>query len=754
MFERLFNQPVSVWRDATLVFDSGWPLLGLPLAAAIILALLFLASLRQSISAARRVVILTLQSLVVLAALAMLWRPALEISVTEQGENAIAWLLDGSSSMAITDIDGDSRRDAMIDTLEREGLLDDTTFEHDIYSFGSALNPVESLDLLSEQAVSERTDIGSSLETLLDDLNETALAAIVLVSDGADNAAAMDAKWWQAVSVAGIPVHTVGVGSEVMQNDLEIRNVSMPAKSHVDAAIKASVVVRHSGTDTARLRVTAGRELLAAIDLNLPAGQNESVHDIKFSAGSAGVRQIEFSLDSSMPESNTDNNRLPRMLDVQDRARRILYVEGEPRWEFKFLRRAVHDNDAVQLVSLLRTSPNKFYRQGVANAEELSEGFPDTEEKLFAYDAIIIGSLEAAELSATQQAALRDFVSVRGGTLLMLAGRRGLADGGWARSVTAAALPVELSRTLNSVTYQRARATVKPTLTGLRTPWLQFDEDAAVNRDAWASLPEIADSQTLGTPKPGAVVLLEASGAGLGNAQPLLVWQRYGRGHSVVMGTSGTWRWQMRLDSEDQRHEKFWQGLLKQLVQNTTPRLTLASDTPVIRDGDSAALNVIAYNADFSTVDQNSLSVDITRPDGSKETVTLNQRSDQRGHFAGSVLTDMDGPYSVSVSSPITGEAPSAAPVNLERWLFRESGNAERYGTEQGKDFLERLASTTGGQYLTLDRADELPEILLDDNAALKRESRLPLWNMPALFLLILLAKGIEWLLRLRWKRL
>ena len=754
MFERLFNQPVSVWREATWVFESGWPLLALLVAAAIILAVLFVASMRQSISAGRRVVVLALQSIVVLTALTMLWRPALEISVTEQGENAIAWLLDGSSSMAITDVGDESRHSAMMDALERNNLLDASTFEHDLYRFDRTLEPIDSLSTLAAGFDGERTDIASSLDSLLDDLNETALAAIVLVSDGADNAGAMDANWWQAVSAAGIPVHTIGVGNEVMQDDLEIRRVSMPSQSHVDAEISATVVVRHAGTDVARLRVNAGRELLAAVDLDLPAGQDESVHIVEFNAGSAGVRQIEFSIDSPMAESNTDNNRLPRMLDVQDDARRILYVEGEPRWEYKFLRRAVHDNDAVQLVSLLRTSPNKFYRQGVANAEELSEGFPDSVEKLFAYDAVIIGSLEAAELTTVQQAALRDFVSVRGGTLLMLAGRKGLADGGWARSVTAAALPVELDRNLDAETYQRTRAKVRPTLAGLRTPWLQLDADADGNRDAWATLPEIADNQSLGTPKPGAVVLLDVLDSDGENVRPLLVWQRYGRGNSAVLGSSGTWRWQMRLDSEDQRHEKFWQGLLKQLVQDTTPRLSVATDTPIIRDTDSAELKLLAFNADFSTVDQNALTVDITRPDGSKETVTMRQLDDQRGHFVGSIPTTIDGPYAVKVSSPVDGEAPSAAPISRESWLYRESGNAERYRTELNRDFLERLATSTGGQYLPLERISELPGVLLDDNAALKRESRLPLWNMPAFFLLLLLAKGIEWLLRLRWKRL
>ena len=54
---------------------------------------------------------------------------------------------------------------------------------------------------------------------------------------------------------------------------------------------------------------------------------------------------------------------------MDDSKRRILYVEGEPRWEYKFLRRAVEDDPALQIVSMLRTTQNKIYRQGIAEPE-------------------------------------------------------------------------------------------------------------------------------------------------------------------------------------------------------------------------------------------------------------------------------------------------------------------------------------------------------------------------------------------------
>ena len=71
-------------------------------------------------------------------------------------------------------------------------------------------------------------------------------------------------------------------------------------------------------------------------------------------------------------------------------------------------------------------------------------GFPKTREELFAYRAIILGSVEAASFSPDQLRMLADFVSKRGGGLLMLGGRRSFAEGGWAGTPVAEVLPVEL----------------------------------------------------------------------------------------------------------------------------------------------------------------------------------------------------------------------------------------------------------------------------------------------------------------------
>src|SRR5215467_6078715 len=118
-------------------------------------------------------------------------------------------------------------------------------------------------------------------------------------------------------------------------------------------------------------------------------------------------------------------------------------MEGEPRFEMKFIRRAIGDDPNLAVTILQRTAEDKYLRLDVSDAEEVVGGFPKTREELFAYRAIILGSVEAASFSPDQLRMLADFVSKRGGGLLMLGGRRSFAEGGWAGTPVGEVLPVE-----------------------------------------------------------------------------------------------------------------------------------------------------------------------------------------------------------------------------------------------------------------------------------------------------------------------
>jgi len=775
MFEFLFNYPADIWQGARFTFAHAWPWWLIALALGLGVVSILVSLMRLPLSMGRRAVIGVLQTGLLAIVMSMLFQPTLMHDEVRRDDNVVAVVMDASVSMdfpndGALDSAGRSRLNAAIAGLE--SIQEDLQETFDTRSFSISDRLLEWPRDVALSSSGSRTDLAGGLSELLDQASAGELAAVVLLSDGGNNASMMDVDWWNRIRQANVPIHTVGVGPEQVGGDVELSDVSMPTEAAPNSSVTARVLIQHpSDRSTVRLRVKHGEELRFADNVDLLEGGTQTTHELTFPAGDSGVQALEFSVQSVNAETNSINNRAERVLNVVNAPKRILYVEGEPRWEFKFLRRAVATDPSIEVVSLLRTSPNKFYRQGVVNGRELENGFPQTREALFGYDAIIIGSLDAAELSIEQQANVRDFVAERGGALLMLGGSAGLADGGWGRSVVQAALPVQLEGSADTAltgTFLRERVAVELTEFGRRADWLKlpapfdapkFDGEGTADslnssEAAWASLPALADLQRVGEPRAGAQVMLRSRV----DEDPVLTWHRYGKGRSYVLATSGTWRWQMSLPSEDQRHQVFWQNLLGELAGRVPSRVRIDAGAPIQRDQQTASISVEALNADFSAHNADQLDAELTRADGSTETMTLLPDINRAGMFVGAFDYTDAGPHSVSVAIK---DDDDALEVNIHKdagsaevWWMYERGTAEYFSPGLQTTVLRRIADETGGLYRSLSSIAELPESLLRRNNALTRLSELPVWNMPALFLALLLGKLLEWALRLRWKRL
>ncbi len=168
----------------------------------------------------------------------------------------------------------------------------------------------------------------------------------------------------------------------------------------------------------ALLTVRDGDKMLAARDVTLAVNGTIQTEQLFFSAGSAGAKSLQFAIEPLANEENLKNNAMTRPVLVSDAKRRILYIEGEPRWEFNSFggrKRAIQQCSSS---SMLRTSENKIYRQGISDPGELANGFPVRPEDLFEYAGIIIGSVDADYFTPLQQELLREYVDRRGGGVL------------------------------------------------------------------------------------------------------------------------------------------------------------------------------------------------------------------------------------------------------------------------------------------------------------------------------------------------
>lgn len=795
---------------------AGWTVWQLALAcglAAVLVAWSLKSNKRQSLhqrtaaplSTTRRCVIGVLQWLFVSLLLLLLWQPALRLDSLVKGDNTVAVLVDTSSSMLmpissvssapsasrellesnetspngaslgqtsrgqtpprqqsqdeisrllrVQQILNNSASDStsLLMQLERSFSVALKTFDQ---SIDSATNETIDQIVTGEQSPGNATRLRHALLDTLGEASQTLLAGVVVFSDGADTEPA-DAAFWQSLRAASVPVYTIGVG-ETQPHDLKIARVDMPGSAPADTLITAQLQLQYREPGATTLRVTRNDQLLYSGQVNLPSGKNLIRHNVSFRSGESGVAPIEFSVEAQPGERVLVNNRHREPLLVTEHKPRILYIEGEPRWEYKFLRRAVTGSGAVDVVSLLYTSPNKFYRQGVSGPDELNSGFPADAATLFTYDAIIVGSLDASLLTPEQHQLIQDFVRVRGGSLLMLAGRQGLDEGGWTTTAVGQALPVTTSEETEH--YRRDRVQLALTQAGGAVDWLSLappgDSDAtsASLASQWRSLPAVADIQMTGEPKAGATVLLtsEVDDATV----PVLSWQRYGRGRAFVLATSGTWRWQMSLPASDERHERFWAGLLSELSDGVLPAVALSASTRVARDADTLTLTIDARTDRF-TPNLNPNPVTVTLPDRTKQTLNLQSVPSVAGRYQVNVPLPQSGLYTVAVNNDgVTVSDEDSQAVVSSLAILQETGTAEAFTWAQDQTFLQEVARVTGGEYLSVDAIDVLPELVEAHSATQTRETVHSLWSMPVFWLLLVMLKLGEWLLRRYWNRL
>jgi uncharacterized membrane protein len=751
MFEFFFKYPIPVFTKGKFILLGAWP--GWLLVLLTVLSAAGLAWLiwRQLPQAAPRLrnwrawLIWGLEAAMIALLLLLLWEPAIAVSELKSQQNIIAVLVDDSRSMSIADAGADgatAREIAAVQALGRllPGL--EKKFQTRTYRLDSTLTRMEKPGQWHSDAAA--THINAGLRQLVAETSDLPVGAVVLLTDGAENSGGIDLETINALHNRRLPVQTIGFGKEKATHDLEIDDAVVAAKAMADSRMTATVSFHQYGYagQKATLDVKDGDKLLATREVALDRDGVDQSEIMFFNAGDAGVKSIGFALEPLPGEDNTANNAVTRLGDVSAEPRRILYVEGEPRWEFKFIRRAEEEDKGVQIVSMLRTTENKIYRQGIADPSELADGFPTRAEDLFKYQAIILGSVEADYFTPVQQELLREFVDKRGGGLLFLGGRFALGDGGWASSSLADLFPTFLPN--QKGTFHRESATVQLTPAGAESPITRVLDDRAANIDRWRKLPYLNDYQDPGAPKPGATVLAQMMA---GHTMPLLVTQSYGRGKTAVLATSGTWRWQMNSPLNDPSHDLFWQQLLRWLAKDSPGQVTATMPQQTLMDEGHVQMTVVARDQEFTPAADAHVSAHVIGPDDLSAMVDLTPVPNTPGTYAMDWTAEKPGSYVAEVTADRGSDELGKDVVSFRR----EDGVAENFHTQQNHELLEKLSDETGGRYWEQSQLDRLPKEISYSEAGISVRDTKQLWDMPAVFLALLGLMSADWLLRRKW---
>jgi hypothetical protein len=753
LFQALFSYRPVVFQQGEFRFDVTSASLTASAVVAVVATTAILTYRRARVEEGRRrdrVILTTLRVVALGLVLFCLFRPTLIVRAAVDQQNVVAVLLDDSRSMQIPDVGGKPRGAFVQEQFGAEGgpvmkSLSDR-FLVRTFRFSSAAARLPSGSALT--FAGSKINLGAALDGVRDELAGLPVAAVVLVSDGADTGGESIDEALLGLKAGKLPVFTVGVGSERLSRDLQIDRVSTPRTVLKDASLLLDVVVRQTGYGGRTVTVDVEDEgrIVGSEKVTLPVDGSPASVRVRATAGESGPRLFKFRVAPLEDELVTQNNARDALLDVRDAQERILYFEGEPRWEMRFLRRAVADDKNLEAAVLQRIADNKFKRffgDDPDDPEELAGGFPKTREELFKYRGLILGSVEAGLFSGDQLQMIADFVDRRGGGLLVLGGARSFGEGGFGGTPVADALPLLIDpRRRASDPSPLARLKITPTRAGQAHSLTQIAKTEAASMARWAELPLVTSVNETLPVKPGATVLLKGTDEA-GRERDVLAWQRYGRGKAIALTLQDTWQWQMHvtMSLEDQTHEHYWRQMLRWLVEGV-PNTVEVRVPDRVEPGDPVVVEASVVDGQFVELNDASVVAQVAKPDGTTLSVPLQWTGDRDGEYRGTFVSAEPGAYEVTVDATRSG---GQAVGSGEAYVRVGPGEAEFFEPTMHAAPLQRIAEETGGRFYTPDAARGLTEDIRYAGRGVTSIEERELWNMPIILIALMGLVCAEW---------
>ena len=678
--------------------------------------------------------------------LVCMFRPLLVVRAAVPQQNFLGVLLDDSRSMQIADVDGQPRASFVKSEFgaSDRGLLKALSERFTVRTFrfsSAATRTTQESDLTFGGSQSR---LGAALSGVRQELAGLPVAGLVMVSDGADTADAALGDAILGLKAEGLPVFTIGVGRETLSKDIQVGRVVTPKTALKGTTLMVDVVLSQSGFDGQKVTLDVEDEgtLVSTQQVSLPNAGTPASIPVRFTVNEAGPRVLRFRVSPQQGELVTENNAREALIDVRDRKEKILYFEGEPRYEYKFIRRAIPEGDNLIVTSLIRTADNKYMRQGVDGPDELVAAFPKTREELFAYRSLIIGSLEAAALTGDQLKMISEFVDRRGGGLLMLGGPRAFAEGGWTGTAVADILPVVLDRNKVQPKGTVMRLTIKPTRAGAATAVTQLGANEQASAERWNSLPVVTAVNRVDAVKPGATVLLMGTDESRAE-RPMLIFQRYGRGKTFAFLPQNSWVWQMHstIAVDDLTHENYWRQLMRWLVDGVPDQVEPALTTERVEPGEGAILTANIVDPSFVELNDAAVMATVTAPDGTVSDVPMSWDGEHAGQYQATIPTKAPGWYAARIDATRAGKSVGSAVTH-----FRAApGDAEYFDATMHAGTLRRIADETGGRFYDPSNTSTLADDLRYTGRGVTTVEEHELWHLPIVLLLLVGLLCAEW---------
>ncbi len=704
--------------------------------------------------------------------LLFLFNPSVEVSEVIPQETYVAVLVDDSQSMSIADDIKDKENKTRLEKVksalyETDKLIDQLSknFQVRTYRFSDMAQRVTGEGDFSQSG--GRSLLSSGINHVMSELSSFPIAGVVLLSDGADNGVEDPLLSAERMVDKNIPLYAVGVGEEKIEQDVSITTVNVD-KSLLEGSIyTVNLSVEQKGFNNRRIdmTVTSGEnkkgggtqddgevEPLKTISSQSIVLKESGIQrqTLEIKPDKKDILVYTLNVDEQEGETVVKNNHYTFFIDNREKPPLdILYVEGQPRNEYKFIRRAVKDDKSLRLATYLQTGPRKYLRQGIKSPAELSTGFPLTEENLYEYEAIIFGNVDRSFFNDKQLELVQKFVAKRGGGFMLIGGlQESFVD-----SPIADILPVELVRKSQLPSFLQGGPRRGDHLTGQAfmprltkegelSPLLRLSSDARKNRADWKAMPELEGVYVSGRAKPGASVLLEHPSLDYQSAAlPILTAQRYGAGRSLAFSTASSWRWQMLLPHEDQSHEKIWRQMLRWLSIESEKRLSVELNEENYSVGDQVKISATLLDETFTPDNNGVLWVEVKDPNANVSELPMVWDLQKEGTYNALLQVSEEGVYDLKV------KVPSDTDINMtaQTPLIVTSSRREFLNAEMDSGLLARLAKKTGGDFYRIDQMGKLiDDITYSPTPYSKQETR-SIWDQPFFLYLLISFMCLEW---------
>jgi hypothetical protein len=631
----------------------------------------------------------------------------------------------------------------LLDRLKAHGPLK-------VYLFGSHVRRLEEEKGKIDAALVEQLKADEPETALSDAVAEVLLkgdgdlpAALVVVTDGNDNASKLAlASAAKECARLGVPLHIYGVGSSEA-GTLQWREVNAPDVLFAEDTASVPVRWRSLGIKQGTVEIVLTMNGKEVARKEVPAAEGDDLREtVTFIPDKKLFREERQELTATIRLKGSDvyNDEIKKQVRLIDRKVKVLVVENTPRWEFKYLQRA--------LLRDRRVEPRFVVVQGdsqtLASGPPYLPAFPSTRKDLFGFDLLILGDVPLTALGGERIQWIRDFVA-EGRGMVQLAGRMH-APANYPKEL-AEVLPVEFQpvRFTQKNDFRPQGFNPEMTRSGELQEFLQLADTREENRKIWHELPAMFWHYPVTKLRPGAIAFLTHPTQKVGDdPMPLLALHYFGKGQVLFVGFEETWRW--RYNTQDQYFSRFWGQIIYRLgLPHTigTRTTQLALDRPEVLLGRPGMVYARLYDENFKPLVRKSVSARLEQVDGPAgphpaQMIELQPIAGQEGEYRALLAHDRVGRFALKMT---TGEVVS---LDYRVALPPQHELAVRGLAEEP---LREAASISEGGFYREEKLYELPDKVRPRTTTfLQRQQVLP-WNMLALLLFISLIT-VEWVIR------